>query len=56
MTIIFYESHLTAVAFKWIRIMYRCWKDRQPYDEAKYLLSLKKKGSPLVKNLSAEAA
>ena len=47
---------IRALAFKWIRILYRCWQDRQPYDEAKYLLALKKKGSPLVKNMTVEAA
>ena len=51
-----HQTAIRALAFKWIRILYRCWQDRQPYDEAKYLLSLKKKGSPLVKNLAAETA
>ena len=44
------KSHHTAVrslAFKWIRIMYRCWKDRTKYDEVKYLQALKKSDSPL---------
>lgn len=48
------KSHqvaIRALAFKWIRILYRCWQDRQPYDEVRYLMALKKKGSPLVKNL-----
>ena len=40
-----------ALAFKWIRIVYRCWKDRKPYDEARYLMALKKHGSPLLENL-----
>lgn len=44
---------IRALAYKWIRIIFRCWKDRVPYDEAKYLMSLKKKGSPLVKQLAA---
>ncbi|KAB8305403.1 hypothetical protein EH227_22700 [Rouxiella chamberiensis] len=39
------SSHLTvwferALAFKWMRIIYRCWKTRTQYDEAKYLLAL----------------
>jgi transposase len=29
-----------ALAFKWIRILYRCWKDRQPYRDEVYLASL----------------
>ena len=45
------KSHQTiirALAYKWIRILHRCWLDRKPYDEAKYLLALKKKQSPLL--------
>ena len=36
-----------ALAFKWIRIVFRCWKDRVSYDEDKYLAALAKRGSPL---------
>jgi len=39
---------LRALAFKWIRILYSCWKNKKPYDEAKYLNSLKRNGSPLL--------
>lgn len=45
-------SHRVAVralAFKWIRILYRCWHDRVPYDEATYLNALRRRGSPLLK-------
>ena len=44
------KSHHIAVrslAFKWIRIMFRCWKNRTKYDEVKYLQALKKSNSPL---------
>jgi hypothetical protein len=50
-------SHQTAVralAFKWIRVLYRCWKPRTPYDETRYLKALQERGSPLLK--TAEAA
>ena len=46
------KSHNTIIrslAFKWIRIVFRCWKDGVPYDEAKYLQSLRDRGSPLLK-------
>lgn len=43
---------LRALAFKWIRIIYRCWQTRTPYDESVYLKSLKRRGSPLLANLS----
>jgi hypothetical protein len=32
-----------ALAFKWLRILYRCWIDRKPYDETKYLFALKRR-------------
>jgi hypothetical protein len=44
-----------ALAYKWIRVLYRCWQDRTPYDESKYLEELRRRGSPLLKQL-AEAA
>lgn len=46
------KSHQVAVralAYKWIRIIYRCWQTRQPYSEVEYLESLRQKGSPLLK-------
>ncbi len=50
-----HHAALRALAFKWIRIIYRCWKQQEVYDEAKYLAALEKRNSPLVK-LMAEAA
>ena len=50
-----HHAALRALAFKWILIIYRCWKQREIYDEAKYLVALKKRNSPLVK-IMAEAA
>ena len=51
-----HHAALRALAFKWIRILYRCWKDRTPYDEQRYLQALRRRGSPLVKRLQAQAA
>jgi transposase len=42
-----HHSAIRALAFKWIRILFRCWKDRQAYDEQKYLAALSKRGSAL---------
>jgi transposase len=36
-----------SLAFKWIRILYRCWKDHTLYDEARYQQALQQHGSPL---------
>jgi transposase len=43
-----HQAALRALACKWIRILYRCWKDRTPYDEATYLNARKRRGSPLL--------
>ena len=37
-----------SLAFKWMRILFRCWQERTPYDEATYLAALRRHGSPLV--------
>lgn len=44
-----HQAALRALAFKWIRILYRCWVDRVPYDESRYLLALQKRHAPLLK-------
>jgi transposase len=35
-----HHAAVRALAFKWIRILFRCWRDRTPYDEARYVRSL----------------
>jgi len=50
-----YQAAVRALAFKWIRILYRCWQTRTPYDETTYLNSLRKRGSPLLKTLTLNA-
>lgn len=44
-----HPAAIRTLAFKWIRIIYRCWRDKKPYDEQTYLDSLRAKQSPLVK-------
>ncbi|MEM7601451.1 MAG: IS110 family transposase [Verrucomicrobiota bacterium] len=39
---------LRALAFKWQRIVYRCWQSRTAYDEEMYLKALRRSNSPLV--------
>jgi len=49
------QSHHAAVralAFKWVRIIWKCWQTRTPYDEATYLASLRRRNSPLVAALA----
>jgi transposase len=44
-------SVLRKLAFKWLRIIYRCWQTRTPYDESTYLKSLHRSGSPVWQRL-----
>ena len=37
---------LRALAFKWTRILWKCWQSGVAYDEQTYLQALKKKNSP----------
>ena len=42
-----HNAAVRAVAFKWIRIIFRCWKERVAYDEKVYLAALAQHNSPL---------
>jgi transposase len=44
-----YQAAVRALAFKWIRIIYRCWQTGKPYNESTYLKALEHRGSPLLK-------
>ena len=44
-----HQTIIRCLAFKWIRIAFRCWQNRKPYDESTYLQALKKRNSPLLK-------
>jgi hypothetical protein len=43
-----HHAAVRALAFKWIRIIWKCWQTRRPYNEVIYLEGLRKKGSPLL--------
>ncbi|MBA3712370.1 MAG: IS110 family transposase [Pyrinomonadaceae bacterium] len=43
-----HQAAVRALAYKWIRIIYRCWQTRTNYDEARYMEVLRNKGSVLV--------
>jgi transposase len=47
-----HQAATRALAFKWIRILYRCWQTNTPYDESTYLNALVRRGSPLIHNLA----
>ena len=50
-----HHAAVRALAYKWIRILHHCWKTGQKYDETTYLRALKKRGSPLLKHIVADA-
>jgi transposase len=37
---------LRALAFKWIRVLWKCWQEQTPYNEARYLKQLIHRKSP----------
>jgi hypothetical protein len=44
-----HHQAVRALAYKWIRILYRCWKERVPCDELHYYSVLKRRGSGLIR-------
>jgi len=42
-----HHAAVRALAYKWIRIIFRCWKDRQSYDEQRYLESSRRRSALL---------
>jgi hypothetical protein len=40
-----HHAAVRALAFKWIRIIWKCWQARTPYNEVLYPENLRKKGS-----------
>ncbi len=45
-----HHAALRALAYKWIRILFRCWKNRTRYDEATYAAALHRHGAALAEN------
>ncbi len=51
-----FHAAVRSLAFKWQRIIFRCWQTRQLYDDAKYVAQLHRKQSPIVKFLATNSA
>jgi transposase len=39
-----HHAAIRALAYKWIRIFYRCWRDRVPYSDQHYMEALQRRG------------
>ncbi len=51
-----HHAAVRALAFRWIRVLFRCWKDRKPYNEATYLEALKKRRGPQAQGQGGETS
>ena len=47
-----HQAAVRALAFKWIRILFRCWQTGVAYDESVYLAALQRRRSSLIANLA----
>jgi hypothetical protein len=47
-----HQAAVRALAFKWIRILFRCWQNRTRDEEAIDLNALKQRGAPLLHSLA----
>lgn len=43
-----HHTILRGLAYKWIRIVHRCWQNNEAYNEDRYLAVLEKRQSPLI--------
>jgi hypothetical protein len=42
-----HHSTMRALAFKWLRVLWRCWQKREPYNQELFLRQLEKRRSPI---------
>jgi transposase len=49
-----HQEIIRGLAFKWQRIIFRCWKTREAYDENRYIQRLRAMNSPLVPFLTPD--
>jgi transposase len=50
-----HHTTLRKLAFKWIRVLFRCWQTHTPYSESQYLEALRKRNAPLLQFLPSPA-
>jgi transposase len=49
-----HHAAVRVVAFQWIRIAFRCWVNREPYDERIFLAAQTRRNSPFAGNAASE--
>jgi hypothetical protein len=47
-----HQAATRALAFKWIRILSRCWQTNTPDDDSTSLKALARRGSPLIRHVA----
>ena len=47
-----HQAAVRALAFTWIRIVFRCWQAGVPYNESVYIAALQRRGSALISHLA----
>src|SRR5664279_3434516 len=47
---------LRALAYKWQRILFRCWQNHEAYDEERYIAALRRRHSPLIARIDSTCA
>jgi transposase len=50
-----HHAAVRALAYKWIRIIFRCWMNREVYDEKVYLDALRRRASTLLARVEVPA-
>lgn len=50
-----HHAAIRSLAFKWLRVIYRCWTTGKPYVEETHLANLRNRNSPLIKFLEETA-
>ena len=51
-----HQASVRSLAVKWMRVIFRLWKTRMPYNERVYVAALQKRGSPLWQVIAAQQA
>jgi transposase len=48
-----HHAAIRALAFRWIRVLFRAWQSRTPYDDATFVATLRRRGSGLAALIAA---